>query len=128
MNWQLFTVFLLFTMALILIPGPVVTLVIATSAAKGIRAGLVTVAGSATGLATSLVVIALGLAFVLNHALFWFEILRWAGIDLPGIKQVFYGLCLLGVVMFLPEGVWPPLSRWLGLRQEGARSSGEGSP
>jgi threonine/homoserine/homoserine lactone efflux protein len=79
MNWHLFTAFLLLTMVLILIPGPVVTLVIATSAAKGIRAGLVTVAGSATGLASSLLLIALGLAFVLNHALFWFEVLRWAG-------------------------------------------------
>jgi threonine/homoserine/homoserine lactone efflux protein len=79
MNWHLFTAFLLLTMVLILIPGPVVTLVIATSAAKGVRAGLVTVAGSATGLASALLIIALGLAFVLNHALFWFEILRWVG-------------------------------------------------
>src|SRR5262249_33886101 len=37
------------------------------------------------------------------------EIMRSVGIDLPGIKQVFYGFCLLGVVMFLPDGVWPPL-------------------
>jgi branched-chain amino acid transport system permease protein len=56
------------------------------------------------------------------------EVMRAVGIDLPGIKQVFYGLCLLGVVMFLPDGVWPPLSRWLGLRLEGGRGSGEGSP
>lgn len=37
------------------------------------------------------------------------------GIDVPGAKQVFYGLCLLVVVMVLPHGVWPPLSRALGL-------------
>jgi branched-chain amino acid transport system permease protein len=37
------------------------------------------------------------------------------GVDLPGAKQVFYGLCLLVVVMALPNGVWPPLSRALGL-------------
>ena len=55
------------------------------------------------------------------------EIMRWVGIDLPGIKQVFYGFCLLGVVMFLPDGVWPPLGRWLGLgREEGDRGRGEG--
>jgi branched-chain amino acid transport system permease protein len=49
------------------------------------------------------------------------EIMRALGVDLPGIKQVFYGLSLLLVVMFLPDGVWPPLSRWLerGLRGEG---------
>ena len=33
------------------------------------------------------------------------------GIDVPGAKQVFYGICLLVVVMALPHGVWPPLSR-----------------
>ena len=35
------------------------------------------------------------------------------GIDVPGIKQVFYGICLLLVVMFLPDGVWPPLAKRL---------------
>ena len=37
------------------------------------------------------------------------------GVEVPGVKQVFYGLCLLVVVMALPHGVWPPLSRALGL-------------
>ena len=37
------------------------------------------------------------------------------GIDLPGAKQVFYGVCLLVVIVALPEGVWPPLARRLGL-------------
>jgi branched-chain amino acid transport system permease protein len=43
------------------------------------------------------------------------EVMLRFGWDLPGIKQVFYGLCLLGVVMFLPDGVWPPLKKKLGL-------------
>jgi branched-chain amino acid transport system permease protein len=43
------------------------------------------------------------------------EILLQLGVDLPGARQVFYGICLLIVVMFLPEGVWPPLSKSLGL-------------
>jgi branched-chain amino acid transport system permease protein len=37
------------------------------------------------------------------------------GIDVPGAKQVFYGICLLVVVMALPHGVWPPVRRMLGL-------------
>jgi branched-chain amino acid transport system permease protein len=37
------------------------------------------------------------------------------GFDLPGAKQVFYGVCLLLVVVALPEGVWPPLARRLGI-------------
>ncbi len=52
------------------------------------------------------------------------EIMRLAGIDVPGIKQVFYGLCLLAVVMFLPDGVWPPLARRLGLGGGAGKSEG----
>jgi len=39
------------------------------------------------------------------------------GVDLPGAKQVFYGICLLLVVTALPEGVWPWLSRRIGLTE-----------
>jgi threonine/homoserine/homoserine lactone efflux protein len=79
MNWQLFTAFLLITAVLFLIPGPIVTLVIATTVNKGMRAGLVTVAGTSCGNAVLLAVIAFGLSWILNHALPWFEMLRWAG-------------------------------------------------
>lgn len=55
------------------------------------------------------------------------EIMRAVGIDVPGIKQVFYGFCLLLVVMFLPDGVWPPLSRRFGLGlRGGSADAGEG--
>jgi branched-chain amino acid transport system permease protein len=50
-----------------------------------------------------------GLAETLNSAMGAF------GFDLPGAKQVFYGICLLIVVVALPEGVWPWLARRLGL-------------
>ena len=43
------------------------------------------------------------------------EVMLRLGVDVPGVKQVFYGLCLLLVVMFLPHGVWPPIARRLGL-------------
>ena len=39
------------------------------------------------------------------------------GIEAPGTKQVFYGLCLLVVVMALPDGVWPWLKKKLGLSE-----------
>jgi len=35
------------------------------------------------------------------------------GWEIPGIKQVFYGIVLLVVIMFLPNGIWPPLARRL---------------
>jgi branched-chain amino acid transport system permease protein len=41
------------------------------------------------------------------------------GFDLPGATQVFYGLCLLVVIVVLPDGVWPPLARRLGLGKGG---------
>jgi branched-chain amino acid transport system permease protein len=44
-------------------------------------------------------------------------VLHAFGIDVPGVKQVFYGICLLLVVMLLPDGVWPKLARWLGLKE-----------
>ncbi len=52
-----------------------------------------------------------GLAETLNAVMGAF------GLDLPGAKQVFYGVCLLLVVLALPDGVWPPLARRLGLSE-----------
>jgi len=43
------------------------------------------------------------------------EALAALGWEIPGIKQVFYGLVLLAVVMFLPHGIWPTLARKLKL-------------
>ena len=43
------------------------------------------------------------------------EALAALGWEIPGIKQVFYGLVLLAVVMFLPHGIWPPIARRLRL-------------
>lgn len=79
MNWQLFSAFLLITLVLVLTPGPIVTLVIATGATRGARAGLVTVAGSTTGNALLITGIALGLSLVIQHAAAIFEWLRWVG-------------------------------------------------
>jgi branched-chain amino acid transport system permease protein len=45
------------------------------------------------------------------------ELLSRLGIEAPGTKQVFYGLCLLVVVLALPDGVWPWLSKKLGLSE-----------
>src|SRR3954469_9697633 len=50
-----------------------------------------------------------GLAEDLTRALTAF------GLDVPGAKQVFYGVCLLIVVTLLPDGIWPPLARALRL-------------
>ena len=52
-----------------------------------------------------------GLAEILH------EILVAFGVEVPGARQVFYGLCLLVVVIALPDGVWPWLARVLGVAE-----------
>ncbi len=79
MNWELFAAFLLITMILVVTPGPIVTLVIATGASQGVRAALVTVAGTTLGNALLIAGIALGLSWVLDERRLLFEVLRWAG-------------------------------------------------
>ena len=37
------------------------------------------------------------------------------GWEVPGVKQVLYGVVLLAVVMFLPNGIWPPIAKRLKL-------------
>src|SRR5262245_17069507 len=39
------------------------------------------------------------------------NLLAALGVDVPGAQRVFYGLCLLVVVMAIPEGVWPWIAR-----------------
>jgi len=48
------------------------------------------------------------------------ELLAKLGLDVPGAKHVFYGVCLLVVVMVLPDGVWPWLARKLGVKRSGS--------
>ncbi len=51
-----------------------------------------------------------------------------AGIDVPGFKQVLYGIVLGLSIMFMPNGIWPVLARWLGFgrnRRENAQDAGD---
>src|SRR5579871_3354018 len=79
MNPTLFTAFLLITTVLIVVPGPIVTLVISTGATQGTRAALTTVAGTTLGNVILLTAIAVGLDWVVAHAGLLFEALRWTG-------------------------------------------------
>ena len=79
MNWELFAAFLVITTVLVITPGPIVTLVIATGAREGMRAALTTVVGTTLGNALLLVAIAFGLSWVVGNAATLFEILRWIG-------------------------------------------------
>jgi threonine/homoserine/homoserine lactone efflux protein len=79
MNTELFAAYLLISLIILLTPGPIVTLVIATGATQGARAALITVAGTTVGNVILIGAIALGLGIVLKFASELFEIMRWAG-------------------------------------------------
>ena len=79
MNWHLFSAFLLITAVLVIVPGPIVTLVIATGASRGIRAALQTVIGTTLGNAVLLACIALGLNWILKSSAEVFDYLRLLG-------------------------------------------------
>ena len=79
LNPELFLAFLLITAVLIVTPGPVVTLVIATGATEGVRAALVTVLGTTIGNGILVGAIAFGLSWVLKSSVLLFETIRWVG-------------------------------------------------
>lgn len=89
-NPELFAGFIVAVVILILMPGPIVTLVVANSLAYGQRTGLATVAGSSSGNALLVAAGALGLTTLLALASELFEVLRWAGVAYLvylGVKQ-----------------------------------------
>ena len=79
MTWELYLAFGIATAILIIMPGPVVSLVIANALTHGPRKGLVTVAGAQAAIAVQLVVVALGLTSLIAVMAQWFEWLRWIG-------------------------------------------------
>ena len=79
MSVQLYLGFVAATAFLIMLPGPNVTIIIANSAAHGMRAGLLSVAGTEAGAAILLIGLMLGLAPVMELASAWFDWLRLAG-------------------------------------------------
>jgi len=80
MNVELYLAFVVATTILILLPGPAVALIVATSLSHGTRAALVTVAGSSTAIALLLGVTALGMTSLMLVLSQWFAVLRWAGV------------------------------------------------
>jgi threonine/homoserine/homoserine lactone efflux protein len=78
-NLELFSAFLLITLVLVIVPGPIVTLIISTGATQGTRAALITVAGSTLGNALLIGTIAFGLNVIIRYTAEIFELLRWIG-------------------------------------------------
>jgi threonine/homoserine/homoserine lactone efflux protein len=64
---------------LALTPGPNMALMIANTLASGLRAGLVTLAGTTTGLALLVTAAAAGMTSIMVFMAAWFDVVRWAG-------------------------------------------------
>ena len=87
---DLYIAYMLATTALILMPGPIVTLTVATSLAHGARHGILTVCGATIGSGVLLALGALGMAWAFAFLSGWFSVIRWAGADyliFLGVKQ-----------------------------------------
>jgi homoserine/homoserine lactone efflux protein len=80
MSVSLFAAFVASTAALILIPGPNVALIVASSLRLGVRGGLITVLGTSAAMVVQLGVAALGVTALLGTLGQAFEVLRWIGV------------------------------------------------
>ena len=79
MSLNLYLAFVAACIALALLPGPVVTLIIANGLRHGTRAALINVAGAQTGLAIVIGIVAVGLASLMATMGYWFDWVRFAG-------------------------------------------------
>ena len=79
MSVELYLGFLLAATIIILVPGPNVTLILATSVTHGIRAGLMTVAGTTLAQIVQITMVVLGLSWLVESYGAVFEAIRWVG-------------------------------------------------
>ena len=98
LNLELFAAFAAATAALILIPGPVVTLVIANAIAHGSRTGLATVAGASAGTAVLIAGGAIGLTAMLAFLADIFVWVRWAGVAYLAYLGLKHWRAMIGAV------------------------------
>ncbi len=80
MPLDLYLAFVLASTVLILLPGPNVTLLFATSLTHGSRRALMTLAGTSSAIALQLLITVLGMTSLLLVLAAGFEWLRWAGV------------------------------------------------
>jgi len=79
MSLEVYAAYLAACLIVVLVPGPSVTLIVATSIRHGARAGLLTVLGGQIGIATTILVVAIGLTSLIEAMGHWFDWLRLAG-------------------------------------------------
>src|SRR5712692_8319559 len=79
MSAQLYLAYVAACFAIVIVPGPTVTLIIANCLRHGARAGLFNVAGTQLGLALMIAILCVGLASIIAGIGVWFDWVRLAG-------------------------------------------------
>src|SRR2546430_14376618 len=79
MSLQAYLAFVAACIALALLPGPIVSLLIANGLRHGTRAALINVAGAQVGLAIVIGIVAIGLTSLIATMGYWFDWGRFAG-------------------------------------------------
>jgi threonine/homoserine/homoserine lactone efflux protein len=79
MSFEVYVAYTLACIVIILVPGPTVTLVIASSMRHGTRAGLLNVAGTQAGIAMMIAIVGIGLNSMIEAMGHWFEWVRLLG-------------------------------------------------
>src|SRR4051812_16766056 len=79
MSVQVYLAFVAACIGLALLPGPVVTLVIANGLRHGTRAALTNIAGVQAGLTIVIGIVAVGLTSLMATMGYWFDWVRFAG-------------------------------------------------
>jgi threonine/homoserine/homoserine lactone efflux protein len=79
MSLELYLAYVAACIALALLPGPIVTLVIANGLRHGTRAALINIAAAQTGLAIVIGILAVGLTSLMAMTGYWFDWVRFAG-------------------------------------------------
>lgn len=79
MSLELYAAYVVACIVIVLIPGPTVTLIIASSMRHGTRAGLLNAAGTQAGVAAMIAIVGIGLTSMIEAMGHWFEWIRLLG-------------------------------------------------
>ena len=79
MSMSILAAFIAACVLLALTPGPNMSLILANTAAYGLRGGLWSLAGSITGLSILVAIAALGMTSAMVLMSEWFDVIRWIG-------------------------------------------------
>src|ERR1700681_1422287 len=120
MSLQLYLAFVAACIALALLPGPVVTLVIANGLRHGTRAALTNIAGVQAGLAIVIGIVAIGLTSLMATMGYWFDWVRFAG----AAYLVWLGIKLIRAPISGISSDAPPSSASVPMRRRPRRAAG----